>query len=54
LACRARTRSRSRIEAPQGLRVVMSADNDPKATGKSGWRFTIWPNNHKEDQECTP
>jgi aminopeptidase N len=31
----------ARIEAPQGLRVVMSADNDPKATGKGGWRFTM-------------
>ncbi|NML63424.1 M1 family metallopeptidase [Massilia sp. RP-1-19] len=31
----------ARIEAPEGLRVVMSADNDPKATGKGGWRFTM-------------
>jgi aminopeptidase N len=31
----------ARIEAPQGLRVVMSADNDPKATGKGGWRFAM-------------
>ena len=31
----------ARIEAPQGLRVVMSADNNPKATGKGGWRFTM-------------
>ena len=31
----------ARIEAPQGLRVVMSADNDPKATGKGGWKFTM-------------
>lgn len=31
----------ARIEAPQDLRVVMSADNDPKATGKGGWRFTM-------------
>ena len=31
----------ARIEAPQGLRVVMSADNDPKATGKGGWRFKM-------------
>ncbi len=31
----------ARIEAPQGLRVVMSADNDPNATGKGGWRFTM-------------
>jgi len=31
----------ARIEAPQGLRVVMSADNDPKATGKGGWKFNM-------------
>ena len=31
----------ARIQAPQGLRVVMSADNDPKATGKGGWRFNM-------------
>ena len=31
----------ARIEAPEGLRVVMSADNDPKATGKGGWTFTM-------------
>ncbi|MES2902109.1 MAG: M1 family metallopeptidase [Pseudomonadota bacterium] len=31
----------ARIDAPQGLRVVMSADNDPKATGKGGWRFSM-------------
>ena len=31
----------ARIDAPQGLRVVMSADNDPKATGKGGWRFKM-------------
>ena len=31
----------ARIDAPAGLRVVMSADNDPKATGKGGWRFTM-------------
>ena len=31
----------ARIEAPEDLRVVMSADNDPKATGKGGWRFTM-------------
>lgn len=31
----------ARIDAPQDLRVVMSADNDPKATGKGGWRFTM-------------
>lgn len=31
----------ARIEAPKGLRVVMSADNDMKATGKGGWKFTM-------------
>ncbi|RJG24169.1 M1 family metallopeptidase [Massilia cavernae] len=31
----------ARIQAPQGLRVVMSADNDMKATGKGGWRFNM-------------
>lgn len=31
----------ARIQAPQGLRVVMSADNDPKATGKGGWKFKM-------------
>ena len=31
----------ARIDAPQGLRVVMSANNDPKATGKGGWRFKM-------------
>jgi leukotriene-A4 hydrolase len=31
----------ARIDAPQGLRVVMSADNDPKATGKGGWNFRM-------------
>ena len=31
----------ARIDAPAGLRVVMSADNDPKATGKGGWRFKM-------------
>ena len=31
----------ARIEAPQGLRVVMSADNDPQATGKGGWKFKM-------------
>ncbi|MFC5460480.1 M1 family metallopeptidase [Massilia niabensis] len=31
----------ARIEAPEGLRVVMSADNDPKATGRGGWKFTM-------------
>lgn len=29
------------IAAPQGLRVVMSADNDLKATGKGGWDFKM-------------
>ncbi len=31
----------ARIDAPQGLRVVMSAENDPKATGKGGWHFKM-------------
>ena len=31
----------ARIAAPPGLRVVMSADNDPKASGKGGWRFAM-------------
>jgi leukotriene-A4 hydrolase len=31
----------ARIDAPQGLRVVMSAENDSKATGKGGWRFKM-------------
>jgi aminopeptidase N len=31
----------ARIDAPEGLRVVMSADNDPKATGKGGWKFNM-------------
>jgi len=31
----------ARIQAPEGMRVVMSADNDPKATGKGGWTFTM-------------
>jgi leukotriene-A4 hydrolase len=31
----------ARIEAPAGLRVVMSADNDPKASGKGGWKFNM-------------
>ncbi|OIJ41353.1 M1 family metallopeptidase [Massilia timonae] len=31
----------ARIEAPEGLRVVMSADNDMKATGKGGWKFNM-------------
>jgi aminopeptidase N len=31
----------ARIDAPRGLRVVMSADNDPKASGKGGWNFKM-------------
>ena len=31
----------ARIDAPQGLRVVMGAENDPKATGQGGWRFRM-------------
>jgi leukotriene-A4 hydrolase len=31
----------ARIDAPAGLRVVMSADNDPKATGEGGWKFSM-------------
>jgi len=31
----------ARIDAPKGLRVVMSADNDPRATGQGGWRFKM-------------
>ncbi len=31
----------ARIDAPAGLRVVMSADNDPQATGKGGWTFNM-------------
>ena len=31
----------ARIDAPAGLRVVMSAENDPKATGKGGWTFKM-------------
>jgi leukotriene-A4 hydrolase len=31
----------ARIEAPRGLRVVMSAAGDPKASGKGGWRFAM-------------
>lgn len=30
---------RAKIQAPKGLRVVMSADNDPLADGQGGWRF---------------
>jgi leukotriene-A4 hydrolase len=32
---------RARITAPAGLRAVMSADNDPGATGAGGWRFAM-------------
>jgi aminopeptidase N len=32
---------RARISAPAGLRVVMSADNDPGAVGAGGWRFRM-------------
>ena len=31
----------ARIDAPAGLRVVMSADNDRGATGLGGWRFKM-------------
>ena len=31
----------ARIQAPEGLRVVMSAENDPKANGKGGWTFRM-------------
>jgi aminopeptidase N len=31
----------ARIEAPAGLRVLMSADNDPAATGAGGWKFRM-------------
>lgn len=31
----------ARIAAPAGLRVVMSADNDARATGKGGWTFNM-------------
>ncbi len=31
----------ARIEAPVGMRVVMSADNDQKATGVGGWKFKM-------------
>jgi len=31
----------ARITAPPGLRVVMSADNDSRASGKGGWRFAM-------------
>jgi aminopeptidase N len=31
----------ARIDAPKGMRVVMSADNRLDATGKGGWKFTM-------------
>ena len=31
----------ARIEAPAGLRVVMSAENDQKSTGAGGWKFKM-------------
>lgn len=31
----------ARIEAPAGMRVVMSAENDPQATGAGGWKFRM-------------
>ena len=31
----------ARIDAPAGMRVVMSADNDQKATGAGGWKFKM-------------
>jgi aminopeptidase N len=31
----------ARIDAPAGLRVVMSAENDQKATGAGGWKFKM-------------
>lgn len=31
----------ARIEAPAGMRVVMSAENDQKATGAGGWKFRM-------------
>ena len=31
----------ARIDAPAGLRVVMSAENDQQATGKGGWKFAM-------------
>ncbi|MBK7144108.1 MAG: M1 family metallopeptidase [Xanthomonadales bacterium] len=30
---------RARVTAPEGIRVVMSADNDPAADGRGGFRF---------------
>ncbi|MCU6498064.1 M1 family metallopeptidase [Rugamonas sp. A1-17] len=31
----------ARIEAPAGMRVVMSAENDQNATGAGGWKFKM-------------
>lgn len=31
----------ARIEAPSGMRVVMSAENDQKASGAGGWKFKM-------------
>eukprot|EP01034_Spumella_vulgaris_P039233 gene39233-48459_t len=31
----------ARVDAPAGLRVVMSAENDQKATGQGGWKFKM-------------
>jgi aminopeptidase N len=31
----------ARIDAPAGMRVVMSADNDQKASGAGGWKFKM-------------
>src|SRR5471032_325734 len=31
----------ARIEAPAGMRVVMSAENDQQSTGAGGWKFKI-------------
>jgi len=31
----------ARIEAPAGMRVVMSAENDQQATGAGGWKFKM-------------
>jgi aminopeptidase N len=31
----------ARVDAPAGLRVLMSAENDQKATGAGGWKFKM-------------
>jgi len=31
----------ARVDAPSGLRVVMSAENDQKSTGAGGWKFKM-------------